>query len=298
MLKWPRNSRTTSSPSPARIRPWSTKTQVSWSPIASWISTAATAESTPPDRPQITLPLPTWRRIASRASARNAAIVQSLFSPATACDEIGDQPRAVGRMHDLRMEHQPVVAARLVGDQRMRRVRRNADGPEALGQPGDAIAMAHPHRIMRTRRPDALQQRARRRHGDFGAAEFAMMAALHVAAELRRHGHLAVADAEHRHAGIEDRRRRARAARVGHRGRAARQDHRLGLQTREGLRGVLKRRDLAIDAGLAHPPGDQLGDLAAKIDDQQLVARRRVTGLRRDRLFARCHRASHRIRFD
>jgi hypothetical protein len=28
--------------------------QVSWSPIASWISTAATEESTPPDRPQIT----------------------------------------------------------------------------------------------------------------------------------------------------------------------------------------------------------------------------------------------------
>ena len=61
MLKWPRNSRTTSSPSPARIRPWSTKTQVSWSPIASWISTAATAESTPPERPQMTRPLPTWR---------------------------------------------------------------------------------------------------------------------------------------------------------------------------------------------------------------------------------------------
>jgi hypothetical protein len=31
--------------------------QVSWSPIASWISTAATEESTPPDRPQITLPV-------------------------------------------------------------------------------------------------------------------------------------------------------------------------------------------------------------------------------------------------
>ena len=47
---------------PARPRPRaagrvSTKTQVSWSPIASWISTAATDESTPPDRPQITLPV-------------------------------------------------------------------------------------------------------------------------------------------------------------------------------------------------------------------------------------------------
>ncbi len=46
-------------PRPARIRPGSTKTQVSWSPIASWISTAATERSTPPERPQITRPLPT-----------------------------------------------------------------------------------------------------------------------------------------------------------------------------------------------------------------------------------------------
>ena len=46
-------SRSTCSASPARSRPWSTKTQVSWSPIARCTSAAATAESTPPDRPQI-----------------------------------------------------------------------------------------------------------------------------------------------------------------------------------------------------------------------------------------------------
>ena len=39
---------------------------------------------------------------------------------------------------------------------------------------------------------------------DIGAAELAVMAALDLAAELGGHGHLAVADAEHRHAGIED----------------------------------------------------------------------------------------------
>jgi hypothetical protein len=33
---------TTCSASPSRNSPWSTKTQVSWSPIASWIRTAAT----------------------------------------------------------------------------------------------------------------------------------------------------------------------------------------------------------------------------------------------------------------
>ncbi len=63
--------------------PWSTNTQVSWSPIASWISTAATAESTPPERPQITLPLPTWARIFSIASSRKARMVQSPVRPET-----------------------------------------------------------------------------------------------------------------------------------------------------------------------------------------------------------------------
>ncbi len=45
----------------------STKTQVSWSPIALWTSAAATAESTPPDSPQITAPSPTWAWMASTA---------------------------------------------------------------------------------------------------------------------------------------------------------------------------------------------------------------------------------------
>ncbi len=52
---------TTCSPSPCRIRPVSTKTQVSWGPMALCTSAAATAESTPPDSPQITRPSPTWR---------------------------------------------------------------------------------------------------------------------------------------------------------------------------------------------------------------------------------------------
>jgi len=56
--------------------------QVSWSPIASCSSTAATDESTPPDSPQTTLPAPTWARIAWTACVRNAFIVQSPRQPA------------------------------------------------------------------------------------------------------------------------------------------------------------------------------------------------------------------------
>ena len=73
---------TTCSASLSRSRPVSTKTQVSCSPIASWINTAATDESTPPDRPQMTRPLPTWARIFSTISWRKEAMVQSPESPA------------------------------------------------------------------------------------------------------------------------------------------------------------------------------------------------------------------------
>ena len=72
--------------------------------------------------------------------------------------------------------------------------------------------MAHPDRIALAQLPDAVEERRLRHDLDIGAAELAVVAALDVAAELRRHGLLAVADAEHRHAGLEDRLRRARRA--------------------------------------------------------------------------------------
>ena len=61
-----------------------------------------------------------------------------------------------------------------------------------------------------------FEQLARGFDLDIGAAEFAMMAALDLAAELGGHGHLAVADAEHGNAGIENGLRRARRARLVH----------------------------------------------------------------------------------
>ena len=55
-----------------RSRPWSTKTQVSWSPIALWISAAATLESTPPERPRITSSSPTCVADARHRLARRS----------------------------------------------------------------------------------------------------------------------------------------------------------------------------------------------------------------------------------
>ena len=64
------NISTTCSASFQRIIPWSMKTQVSLSPMALCTSTAATDESTPPDRPRIALSVgPTCSRMRCTCSS-------------------------------------------------------------------------------------------------------------------------------------------------------------------------------------------------------------------------------------
>ena len=71
----------TCSPSFLRISPWSTKTHVSWSPIARCTSSAATDESTPPERPQMTFPPPTCARIAAICSSMIDAALHERSQP-------------------------------------------------------------------------------------------------------------------------------------------------------------------------------------------------------------------------
>ena len=85
-----------------------------------------------------------------------------------------------------------------------------ANHAKAFWQFGHAVAVAHPDRIFLALLPHALEQRRVLGDVDFGAAEFAVMPALDLAAELLRHCLFAVADAEHRHAGFVDRQRRER----------------------------------------------------------------------------------------
>ena len=110
------------SASPSRSRPWSTNTQVSWSPIASWISTAATAESTPPESPQITL-----ARADLRADLLDRLLLEGAHGPVAVAagdlaHEIAQERRAVRRVHHLEMELRGVELARLVGDHGDRRI--------------------------------------------------------------------------------------------------------------------------------------------------------------------------------
>ena len=125
--------------------------------------------------------------------------------------------------------------------------------------------------------------------GTSANAPFAVMAALDLAAELGGHGHLAVADAEHGNAGLEDQLRRARRTGFMHRLWTAGEDHRFRLHLAEGGFGLLERHDLGIDALLAHPARDQLRHLTAEIDDQNLVMRRGHVGRRLAGFLCCCH---------
>ena len=198
-------------------------------------------------------------------------------------DEVAQERGAVRRVHDLGMELHRVEAARRVGDRREGRVVGDADHLEAGRQAGDAVAVAHPYGVALALAPHPLEQGRVGDHLDLGAAELAVMPRLDGAAELRRHGLLAVADAEHRHARLEDALRRARRGVARHRFRPARQDDALRLHLAKSLFGRLEGHDLRIDALLAHAPGDQLRHLRAEIDDQDLVVGLRHGGCLSDR---------------
>src|SRR5262249_29315120 len=98
-----------------------------------------------------------------------------------------------------------------------------------------------------------------------------MMVTLDLAAKLLRHRLLAITDAEQRHASVVHHLRRERRVLVENGGGAPGKDHRLRLHFAEGFFGLLERHDLAIDLLLPDPARDELGNLGAEIDDQNLV---------------------------
>ena len=106
------------------------------------------------------------------------------------------------------------------------------------------------------------------------AAELAFMPGLDAAAELRAHGLLAVADAEHGNAGVEDFLRRAGAADVDRRMRTAGQNNSCRLGALEALFSRLEGHDFRVHSSLADAARDELRDLAAEIDDEDRAVRR------------------------
>ncbi len=186
--------------------------------------------------------------------------------------EIAEQFRAMRRVDDLEMELDTVKPARIIGDGGIGGAVAGADHTESLWDPLDPVAMAHPHLLAVALCPNTLKQVAIIDHIDEGAPEFLVVGIDDLAAQLRAYGLLAIADAEHRQAEIEGALGRARRGHLGDAGRAARQDDSLRPERLDrGTVQAVVRMDLAVDAGLAHPAGDQLGHLASEIDDEDAV---------------------------
>src|SRR5262249_15124705 len=154
---------------------------------------------------------------------------------------------------------------------------------------GNAIAMAHPHLVARTLGPDAVEERAVVLDVEKGAAELTMVPGLDLAAKLRTHGLLAIADAEHRNVGLEDDLRGAWAAYVDGGMWTAGEDDCLRTYALErGLR-RLERNDLGMDPRLANTARNQLRHLAAEIDDEDSVGRGVLHGGRLEKDASRCN---------
>ena len=167
----------------------------------------------------------------------------------------------------------------LVGDDRKGRTVAGCDDLEPGGEGGDLVAVAHPHLMPLTHRPQPVEQRARFGHGEESAAEFAAAFAIDAtrldgAAELVTHHLLAIADAENGKLAVEQCLRRARAVLLGYTGGRARQNDALGSEPVERRLGRVERNDFAIHPRLANPPRDKLGHLAAEIDDQNRIGGR------------------------
>ncbi len=212
----------------------------------------------------------------SRTDALDRLTPEGRHRPVAAatCDAMGEilEERAALRgVNDLGVKLNAIKAARVIGDRREGRAVAGGDGAKPRRQRHHPIAVAHPHLLARTLGPQPLEQLAVVDHDDERAAKFAVIGTLDLAAELVAHRLLAVADAEHRHPGAEHPVGRPRRFGAGDRGGSAGKDDRARPEVGEPVLGGVERVNFAIDPVLAQAPGDQLGHLAAEIENQNFI---------------------------
>ena len=266
--KRPPNVSTTCSASSLRSRPWSTKTQVSWSPTALWTSSAATALSTPPESAHSTRSRPTCARMRSTCSSITAAGVHDGRDAGDAVEEVLQHLLAVRRVHDLGVELDAVEAARGVlerGDRRGRRAAttRAPAGGATTESRWDIQTVCSSARSRKSALSPARSRPCRtrrRRCGRRGRRAPAPSAACRN--RCRASGRRARRSRDRRAARRRRRPTPARRERISAAG--LRRAHLLGRRA--------VRDELRVDARLAHAARDQLRVLAAEVDDQHRAA--------------------------
>ena len=152
---------------------------------------------------------------------------------------------------------------------------------KAAGQLGNFVAVAHPHfqhavAFGRVEVLNILEQRRMAVRAHFGIAKFAGIAAGHLAAQLLRHGLHAVANAQHGQAQLEYGIRGAVIYLV-HAGMAAREDDALeraiGRVLAHPVATYVAGVHFAVHVRLADAAGDELGNLGAKVEDEDFLMR-------------------------
>ncbi len=264
-----RKSAITSSASPSRSRPLSTKMQVRRSPRARCTRAATTVESTPPESAHSTRFPPD-----ALADARHPGVDEVLHRPvgtrpADAQHEVAQDLAPVDAVGHLGVELQAVDRPLAVAEGGVRRVVAAGERLEIGAETRHAVAVAHPH--ARAAAADR-EQRIHARDADVRRAELLVRGAIDAAAERQvEHVH-AVADAEHGRAALAQQlehlgARRGRVVLVDAR-RAAREDDARRLEPADDVEPHVEGMDLAVDVELAHAPGDQLRVLRAEVEDE------------------------------
>ena len=196
------NVSSTWSGSPSLFRPWSTNTHVSWSPIARCTSSAATAESTPPLSAHSTWASPTCDRMRATWSSMMFVGRPVGKQVAPVVEESLHHVLAARRVRDLGVELHRVQAPRGVLHRRDGDLVGRRGHPEPLGRAGHRVTVRHPdgvgrRQVLEQRSSPALAERHRR------APVLPLAGRRHLAAERARHQLVAVADAEHGNAEVE-----------------------------------------------------------------------------------------------
>ncbi len=178
-------------------------------------------------------------------------------------------------MGDFRVELDAVEAFFIVGHAGDGAAAGGGGRHETRRHLADTVTVAHPHvqvfLALLFVIDDAVQQAVLFRLGDPGVAEFVLFTGNHLAAQLLGHGLHAVADTQHRNAGLEYRIGGTGRFGGGDRLRATGKNDALGRKLADFLGGHVEGTDFTVHADFPHPAGDQLGVLGTEVQNQDAL---------------------------
>ncbi len=185
--------------------------------------------------------------------------------------KVAQQLCAVRRVDNLRMKLHAIEAAPIIGDGGKRRPFTGRDNPEPERQPRHPVPVAHPNLFASAFRPHPVKKRAVISDIHIGAAEFPMRRRFNRPAELMAQQLLPIANPQDRDAQIEHLGGGKGRHGLVHRSRPSREDNPARMPCGDPAGASIERPDFAVHSRFAEAAGNQLGDLAAKVQDQDAL---------------------------